>query len=74
MDPMVQIAWFEQRLLPLNAYSDTGMAEFNLNLSLDYFIIDSILHLLASSPSQPTIVDAATIHDGKCGANQHCCI
>ena len=71
MDPMVQIAWFKQRLLPLNTYSDAGVAEFNLNLSLDYIIIDSILNLLVPSFFQPTIVNAATIDHSNYGVNQH---
>ena len=70
MDTMVQSIWFLPRLSPSNIHSDASVAEFNLNLSLDSIIIDSILHLRAQSFLQPTMVDAAGIDHSICGANQ----
>ena len=67
---MVQIAWFDQRRLPLNTYSNASVAEFNLNLSLDCIIIDSILHLLVSSSFQSTMADAARIDHSNCSVEQ----
>ena len=61
-------------MLPLNAYSDASLAEFNLNLGLAYLIIDSILYLLLLSFFLPTMVDVATIDRSNCGANHRCCL
>ena len=74
LDPIIQITWLKQREICIDASIDAGVAEFNLNLSLDYIPIDSILYLLAPSSSQPTMVNTATIERGNCGADQHCCL
>ena len=74
IDLMVQIIWFEQRETCIDASVDAGVTEFSLNLSANYIVIDSILHLLVPSPSRPTMVNTATQYHVNYGADQHCCL
>ena len=42
MDSMIQITWSEQRETRVDASADSGVAEFDLNLRVDYMSIDII--------------------------------